>query len=137
MTSIQEFVREHDITMTAEWADSNPNMPDSANMDHWKVTFKRRNVDGQRRQLTTYFSMGYGHNGREPKAEDVLDCLASDASGYHNARSFEDWASEYGYDEDSRTAERIYKTIERQANRLERFLGSDALNDLMWNTERE
>ena len=80
--------------------------------------------------------MGYGHNGKAPKAADILDCLASDAASYDNARSFEDWASEFGYDEDSRKAERIFKACGKQAIKLKRFLGEPAYERLLWDTER-
>ena len=69
--------------------------------------------------------MGSGHNGEPPEAEDVLNCLVSDAQGLENARTFEEWCSEYGYDPDSRTAERIYKAVEKQVPDLKAFLGSD------------
>lgn len=60
-----------------------------------------------------------------PTASDILDCLASDACGYDDARTFEDWASNYGYDTDSRKAESIYHTIGQQAKALRHFLGRD------------
>jgi hypothetical protein len=110
--------------------DSNPNMADTS-MDHWRVQFSK-----DKRQMTTYFSMGRGHNGRMPEAADVLDCLASDAAGIENAQGFEDWCSEYGYDVDSRKAERIYKTCQRQASKLKAFLGESEYEALLWNVER-
>ena len=94
--TIAQFVAANRITMTAMWTDRNPNMDDAEYMDHWKVVIRRPG-----HTLTTYFSMGYGHSGKAPKAKDVLDCLASDASGTEN--SFEDWCSEYGYESDEST----------------------------------
>jgi len=145
--TIDQFIRDNHISMTAERTDRNPSMPDSENMDHWKCVLARRESTGKRynarkdgtaivARMTVYFSMGYGHNGKAPKVADVLDCLSSDASGFENARSFEDWCSEYGYDTDSRKAEKTFKTVEHQAKRLSNFLGSDAFQTLLWNTER-
>lgn len=132
MKTIQSFVEEHKIRITVEWTDYNPNNPEWNSADHWKVILKIG-----RRQMTTYFSKGYGHHGAEPTAEEVLDCLAQDISGYLNARGFEDWCSEYGYDTDSRKAERIYNVIARQAKQLARFIGDEAAHDeLLYNTER-
>lgn len=130
MQTIKGFVRDHKVRINVEYADSNPNMDDK-NMDHWKVVLK-----AGKKQLTTYFSKGFGHNGEEPSVEEVLDCLVSDASGYENARSFEEWASEYGYDEDSRKAEKIYKAVERGSKKLLKFLGKEAYDKLLWNTEK-
>ena len=133
--SIGQFVKENHISMTADWADwadSNPNMLDSENMDHWKCVLRHGN-----RSMTVYFSQGYGHNGKAPKTASVLDCLASDAAGVDNARDFADWCSEYGYDTDSRKAEKIFKTCEHQAKRLRSFLGGDEYKRLLYDTERE
>lgn len=85
--------------------------------------------------MTLPFYMGRGHHGAEPKIEDVLDCLCSDASGYDNARNFEDWCGEYGFDSDSRTAERIYKKTGRNRDKLANLLGDD-YNAFLFETER-
>ena len=152
--SIGEFVKANRISMTAERTDNNPNMDDASNMDHWKVvlTIKalREGFDTwhgykgklgacqySTRKLTTYFSQGYGHNGREPKVTDVLDCLASDSSSIDNARGFEDWCGDFGYDTDSRKAEKTFKVCEHQAKRLRSFLGDSLYKQLLYDTERE
>jgi len=127
---MKNFVKKNKISISVEWADENKNAPDWKNANHYKVTLKRSG-----RQLTTYFSQGYGISG-EPTTESVLDALASDSSGVENARSFEDWADEYGYDTDSRKDEKLFKVCERQADKLKRFLGDELYEDLLWNTER-
>jgi hypothetical protein len=130
-----EFIAAHGITMTAERTDTNPHMdPESHDrMDHWRCTFRRAG-----RSFTTYFSMGFGHNGKEPTATEVLDCLADDGGSVASAANFEDWARDMGWDPDSRRAEKTFRTIERQTERLKRFLDDDqgALEKLFWNTER-
>lgn len=131
MKTIKSFINANRVRMSVEWADSNPNMTDWKDANHFKVRLRMG-----RKSLTTYFSQGYGING-EPAVDDVLDCLASDASGVENARSFEEWASEYGYDTDSRKAEKTFKTIEKQAEKLRNLLGSDLYEELLWNTERQ
>lgn len=130
--TIEQFINDNGITLTAVKTDRNPNMADSRDMDHWKVTLKRG-----RARMTLVFSMGYGHKGASPEARDVLDCLASDASGIDNSRGFEDWCANYGYDTDSRKAEKTYNAIRHQASRLETFLGdSDLYQQLLYQTER-
>lgn len=119
------------LTMTSKRVSRNPQMPDSENMDHWQVKLKRG-----RDTMTLYFSKGYGHSGQAPTVEEVLDCLASDAAGFDNARNFEEWASEYGYDTDSRKAEKIYNTIKAQREQLENLLGPSMYAALLWETER-
>lgn len=129
--NMNEFITQHGITATAERTDRNPNMDSEQRMDHWRVRMQR---PGKR--LSVYFSMGAGHNGKAPEVADVLDCMASDSAGIENARSFEEWAGEYGYDTDSRKAHRTFTVCERQARRLEKFLGTEAYQALLFETER-
>lgn len=136
-SGLEELVEQNGITMTAEYASSNPNMdgPERDQMDHWKCVLLMR-ADG-RRQFTIYFSMGVGHEGREPTVTEVLESVASDAAGFENAHDFESWCGEYGYDTDSRSAEKSFKTIERHTKKLRTFLGRDLFEALLWKTERE
>jgi hypothetical protein len=129
--NMSEFIKAHGITATAESTDRNPSMDSDTPMDHWRVRLQR---PGKR--MTVYFSMGSGHHGKAPEVADVLDCIASDSAGIENAQSFEDWASDYGYDTDSRKAHRTFKVIERQAQRLEKFIGADEYQALLFDTER-
>ena len=72
-----------------------------------------------------------------PELTDVLDCLASDASTVEYVRNFEDWADELGYDSDSRHAEQIYNTIERQAKELRYILATrEVYERLLFEVER-
>lgn len=133
MEKLTDFIAKHRITADASYADANPNMDDDGTrMDHWRVRLQR---PGKR--MSVYFSMGLGLGGREPGTADVLDCLASDAASVENARDFEDWCAEYGYDTDSRKAHRTYTVCKRQAERLRKFLGEDAYQALLFDTERD
>lgn len=64
-----------------------------------------------------------------PAAADVLDCLALDASVLE-AGCFEDWASEYGYDLDSRKAEATYQECVTIARKMRELFGHKALAEL-------
>ena len=129
--TIGRFVQVNRISLTAEMVGRNPNMDGSENtMDNWKCVLRRPG-----HSMTIYFSKGFGHNGKRPEAAEVLDCLASDASSA--GESFADFCSNCGYDEDSRKAERIYKTIQHQGGRLNNFLGSTRYEELLYHTERD
>lgn len=150
--TMAEFVEELGITADATETGENPNMDDQNwQARHYKVELSRRD-HGE--TLTIPFSMGMGLEC-EPDAETVLDCLASDSASIENARSFEDWAAELGYDADSRKAERTFKLCRDQAEALERWLagvevpddeengrilshenGNDAYRVLLWEVER-
>jgi hypothetical protein len=127
--TMKQFINKNKIRITSESSDRNPNMDHSGNMNHFKVTLRHG-----RKSMSLYFSQGYGISG-EPTAEGVLSCLASDSSSIENANSFEDWAGEFGYDTDSRTAEKTFKTCQKQAEKLKNFLGEDLYKELLWETE--
>jgi hypothetical protein len=132
MTTMNQFINRYGIKFKATWAQDNPNMTDPIpGASHWRCTFSIG-----RRRLTTPFSMGPAHS-HEPQAAEVLDCIASDVSGLENAGSFEDWCSDYGYDTDSRKAEKTYNIIKRQAEKLRDLLNEARYEELLWHTERE
>ena len=81
--------------------------------------------------------MGRGHHGAEPTGHDVLSSMLSDAAGAENARGdFAEWASEYGYDEDSRSAERTYRQVMAQTDLL-RALLDDSYDAYLWETDND
>lgn len=129
MQTIHEFIVKHGIRMKCRTATSNPHMEGGDRMDHWKCTLTR----GRSRMGVT-FSMGSGHNGREPKVADVLSSLALDASGYENNKDFESWAGEYGYDTDSRSAHKTFNAVKKEVAKLKKFVGS-AYDELLYETE--
>lgn len=136
MQTTSEFISKHNITMTAVPIASNPNMTDMpAGSRHWCCKLRRTTREGFA-SLDVPFSQGPALKD-DPTAADVLDCLASDASGIENAEDFEDWASEYGYDPDSRKAEAIFNACKAQSGGLRRLLGEEAYQELLWETERD
>lgn len=129
-TTLAEFTATASIAMTVERTDRNPHMEGSEGMDNWKCTLFHG-----KRQMTVHFSKGIGHHGAEPTIAEVLDCLASDSAGIEG-RSFEDFCEYYGYDTDSRRAERTYKVCVKQAEKFKKFLGDERYHVLLWETER-
>lgn len=83
----------------------------------WTVTLKY-----DRRQMTVPFFMGQALT-HEPTADDVLPALFMDA--YAKDMTFEEWALEMGYDEDSRKAERTFKECKKIGDKLEKLFGKD------------
>jgi hypothetical protein len=130
--TLEEFVAENKITLTFTRVASNPHMPDFAGR-HYKVTLRHQGA-----QMTTYFSKGLGHKGAPPTTAEVLECLASDGAAISNAGgNFEDWAADLGYDPDSRKAEKLFKTCEKQAGRLHSFLGDDLYDRLLFDLDND
>jgi hypothetical protein len=154
---IEEFMTANRITvesMFIPWSRSR-NKGEKQPSLNWKVTIKK---DG-RHVLTTDYSAGMGHApsykhivskdvmasvkweceygkaaraaGKPilPDACDVLYSLAGDASVLDYSE-FENWASDFGYDADSRKAEAIYRACLGTALKLRNGLGEDGLRAL-------
>lgn len=137
-----QFIEAHNVTMTCNPANENPHMPDAAkDMFHWFCTLECKG-----KSMSVYFSMGSAHktmiaparNGfsaryapKKPTVNNVLSCLASDASLIDEAIDFDDWCDNLGYDSDSRRAERTYNACREQRAKLVRFLGHAAYALLM------
>jgi len=125
--TMKQFVKQMMMTIKSERVSVNPNAEDNFQGLHYKVTLKRPKC-----QMTIYFSMGYGLN-YNPTIGMVLSCLISDSISYDNADTFEEWASEYGFDTDSRNAHKTYKTVEKQTERFKKFMGESY--DLIYNVD--
>jgi hypothetical protein len=128
---LSDFIKKTSVSLVYRKSDRNPHMEDFEG-DHYRVTLRR----GSKR-MTFYYSKGYGLNGEPPTVEEVLDCLASDAAGVQDAGAdFAEWASEYGYDTDSRKANKIFTACLRQAERLKSLFSGAEYETLLWHTER-
>lgn len=97
---------------------------DGEDGDRWQHNSYKVRISYQGRRMTVPWRQGLGITD-DPNAEDVMESLLLDAAGFENARDFEDWAAEYGYDTDSRQAERVYRAVESQTKKLEKLLGDD------------
>lgn len=134
--TMHDFIKKHGIKMRCKHAASNPHMDSGGHhMDHWKCTFTR----GKSR-MTITFSMGSGHGGKEPSTADVLNAVASDASGYENSgRNFQNWCSEFGYESyepsETRKHKKTFNAVKKEYEKLEKFLGASLYEDLVNNTE--
>lgn len=127
-SAIAKFIERYQIRIAKqEKTDANPHM--SADMDHWKISMLAT-IGGKSSQFTINFSQGYGHHGMPPSLQSILECLASDCSGLESASSFEDWASNLGWDTDSRKVEQAFKATEKQMKTVKRWLGDDAYEAL-------
>lgn len=97
------------LTLTYRATDANPAMDDFEG-DHYRVTLRNG-----RRSMTFVYSKGHGHNGTPPTLAEVAECMEADSTIAESCPTFADFCAEYGYEEDSRKAERTYRATVRQA----------------------
>lgn len=65
-----------------------------------------------------------------PQLNDVCHSLLSDGSALFDGQRFEDWASDLGYDPDSRKAEATFRACDEIGRSLSRHLSRDELDGL-------
>jgi len=97
----------------------------SEGCSHWACTLINDDALPEDQELEFEFSAGEGHKGKAPEVKDVLPCLISDASSTVTHDSFEDFASEFDIDGDSRHQERMWEKMKTDAAALRRFLGDE------------
>lgn len=61
----------------------------------------------------------------QPTAYDILTCLTK-----YDPGTFENFCCEFGYDEDSRTAERIYFAVQKEYAQLTRIFTAEQMEEL-------
>jgi hypothetical protein len=105
------------VKINCTWGTTNQKAMDRMkDMDAWTVK-----LQFEKRQMTIPFFMGYGHNGKEPNLKTVLHSLVTD---YHAGKeSFNDFCGNFGYDEDSRNAERTWNACKAIALKMENLFG--------------
>lgn len=89
-----------------------------------RYVFKCRLSRG-RKQYTFEFGQSLYNGAKEPTMYDVLACLEKCDVG-----TFEDFCEEFGYDTDSRRAERTYKAVCKEYAAVERLFG-DVMDELI------
>jgi hypothetical protein len=82
----------------------------------------------QGRKMEIPFWQGLGHE-EPPTLADVITCLIFDAQSV-DGQTFETWASDLGYDTDSRKALHIFEEVRDQAARFQQLIGKPLLAEL-------
>lgn len=90
---------------------------------HNRCIFKMRLSRG-RKSYTFDFGQSLAAGSQTPTMYDVLTCLQK-----YDVGTFEEFCHAYGYDDDSRTAERTYKGCVKEYAAVERLFG-DVLDEL-------
>lgn len=96
---------------------------DKDKRDIYRVTLSRK-IAGKVRKMSFNFgqSLNDTSKGIAPRPYSILACLTK-----YDPETFEDFCSNYGYDTDSRSAERIYKAVVKEYNNLTRLYTPDEL----------
>lgn len=120
---IEYLLESMGVGFDATQMDSRDNAGDwSEDATHWNVEIYRGNYS-----FTIQYSMGSAHTG-EPELKDIMYGLLMDIQG--TGEDFEDWCANYGYDEDSRKALRIYEACKETSGFMSSMFAPDELEGL-------
>jgi hypothetical protein len=81
--------------------------------DIYRITLTR---NGKRYSFK--FGQSIANTGTEPTAYDVLACLTK-----YDPYSFENFCADFGYDLDSRKAEKTFKMVQKEFENVQRLFG--------------
>jgi hypothetical protein len=93
---------------------------------HPRHVFKIKLQRG-RNSYSFQFGQSIQADAEEPTMYDVLTCLTK-----YDPGTFEDFCSEFGYDEDSRKAEKIYKAVCKEFEGMKRLFSPEELDTLSY-----
>lgn len=97
---------------------------DKQTRDIYRITLKRNGEKYSFKFGQSINNSNYGNN--PPSAYDVLACLTK-----YDPESFHNFCDEFGYDEDSKKAEKIYKAVQKEYDNIISMFGEDdTINDL-------
>lgn len=121
----QEFAQKHKISLKCTHFGYGKHFTDDKESRHiFRCMLIRK--DGQsEKQYTFKFGQSIAAGNTPPTMYDVLTCLQK-----YEVETFENFCSEFGYDTDSRKAEKIYKAVVSEYENLLRVCGADVLEEM-------
>lgn len=113
-----DFLKSVNASIKIEWIDNDLyHSDDTRTRDIYKVRIRRKG-----KQFT--FTFGTNLLGDKPTAYAILACLTKYEPGH-----LDEFCREFGYDEDSKNAERVWKSVLKEWRNVERVFG-DCLDEL-------
>lgn len=122
----EEFLNKYGVTFKAVfkgdkcplWCDGNCN-----HGDRYVVTFRRK--DSKSLSMSFWNSMNDSENGKAPSVYDVLAAMEK-----YDPEDFEDWCSNLGYESNSRKAEKTYKLVVKEYEKVSAFFTEEELEEM-------
>ena len=120
----EDFLTKTNTTLTIKFKKYDKYFTDDKECRNiYTCTLKRNN---EKYSFTFGQSIACTEKNIKPTAYDILSCLEK-----YQFNNFKEFCSEYGYDPDSRKAEKIYKACDKQASNIISMFGEDdSINEL-------
>jgi hypothetical protein len=118
----EDFIAKVGATMKVDYLKNDYHFDgDKETRDIYRIMLKR---EGRRYSFNFGQSIVNSRTNTAPTAYDVLACLTT-----YDPGTFENFCSDFGYDEDSRKAEKVYKAVCKEWAGVERLFG-DVIEEL-------
>jgi hypothetical protein len=118
-----DFLKKHGIKFSAKFITYGRHFEDDKEeRDIYRLSLSRQ---GKRFSVKFGQSINGIEKGETPTAYDMLTCLTK-----YNPYGFENFCSDFGYDLDSRKAEKIYKAVCKEWEKVNSFFSSEELEEL-------
>lgn len=115
-----KFAKDHGVKLTVKSVEYRPYFPkDKESRYVFKMQLKRAG-----KQYTFNFGQSIAVGDKEPTMYDVLASIQK-----YDVGSFENFCGDFGYNQDSRTAERTYKAVCKEFENVEKLFG-DVIEEL-------
>jgi hypothetical protein len=101
---------------------------DHVHGDRYEITLERWQKPSEPLRFDFWGSLNDKQKRKLPSAYSVLACIGSDA---HTPDTFEDFCSEYGYEEDSRSAFKSWQTALEFTRKLRAFFTPEEIEALV------
>ena len=114
-----DFATKHGVKLQILGSEYKTMWDDNQNRTVFKVKLSRNG-----KSYTFEFGQSISAGNTEPTMYDILTCLTK-----YDPETFEDFCSEFGYDVDSRKAEKTYKAVCKEFAAVDRLF-NDVIDEL-------
>ncbi len=130
----KEFLNKYNISIAVKFLKNDYHFSDDKEKrDIFYITFTSVMEENKPCIDRKPFSLTFGHSianstgkgTKKPTSYDVLACITKSDPG-----SFEDFCSEFGYNIDSRKAEKIYKSVVEEYEHVNNFFTETEIEEL-------
>ena len=115
------FAKKHGIKLSINGSEYKKHFADDKQYRHvFKCVLSMQN-----RQYTFDFGQSIAAGGEEPTMYDVLTCLQK-----YDVGTFDNFCGDFGYDNDSIAAHKVYKAVAREYKNMVRVFGETVLEEM-------
>jgi hypothetical protein len=115
------FAKKHGVKLSINGSEYKKHFADDK---QYRYVFKCV-LSMQNRQYTFDFGQPIAAGSEEPTMYDVLTCLQK-----YDVGTFDNFCGEFGYDNDSISAHKVYKAVAREYKNMVRVFGQSVLEEM-------